>query len=114
MALLLTDGTVLVQQYQSNNWYRLTPDASGSYIGGTLTQVDSLPSNFKPLYYASAVLADGRVIVMGGEYNYGGGGESLGAIFDPTVNPPTGRWTAVSAPTFFTTGTMSKTQLTTL
>ena len=28
---LLTDGTVLAQGVSTNHWYRLTPDASGSY-----------------------------------------------------------------------------------
>ena len=31
--LLLTDGTVMVQGYSpGNNWMRLTPDATGSYV----------------------------------------------------------------------------------
>ena len=31
-ALLLTDGTVMVHQYLSSKWWRLTPDNTGSYI----------------------------------------------------------------------------------
>ena len=31
-ANLLTDGTVMVQRYFTNQWYRLTPDAFGSYV----------------------------------------------------------------------------------
>jgi hypothetical protein len=49
------------------------------------------------MYHASAVLPDGRVIIMGGEYN-GSGTEvwtNLGAIYDPLAN----KWTAVAAPT---------------
>jgi hypothetical protein len=34
-ALLLTDGTVMVHQIESPNWYRLTPDITGSYVNGT-------------------------------------------------------------------------------
>jgi hypothetical protein len=57
---------------------------------------------YAPLANASAVLPDGRVIVMGGEYNWLGNkysnGEpvwtSLGAIYDPVANT----WTPVSAP----------------
>ncbi|HEY3601808.1 MAG TPA: hypothetical protein VGK72_07610, partial [Chthoniobacterales bacterium] len=28
-ALLLTDGTVMVHEYSSQNWWRLTPDING-------------------------------------------------------------------------------------
>lgn len=73
-SLLLTDGTVMVHQMTSNGfgtggWWKLTPDASGSYINGTWTQLASLPSGYAPLYFASAVLPDGRVLIEGGEYN---------------------------------------------
>jgi hypothetical protein len=100
-ALLLTDGTVLVHSEQSNsaNWYRLTPDINGSYINGTWSQVASMPSGYAPLYFADEVLPDGRVIVEGGEYNNGRGvWTNLGAVFDATVNAPTGQWTSVSPP----------------
>jgi hypothetical protein len=33
--ILLTDGTVLAQGDSTNQWYRLTPDGSGSYQNGT-------------------------------------------------------------------------------
>src|SRR5204863_9226475 len=67
--LLLTDGTVLVhaEQNDSRNWYKLTPDVNGSYLNGTWTQVASLPAGYAPLYFSSAVLPDGRVIIEGGE-----------------------------------------------
>jgi hypothetical protein len=98
-ALLLTDGTVMVHQYSSPNWWRLTPDNTGSYLNGTWSQLGSMASDYGPLYFASAVLADGRVIVEGGEYNFGAQVETTkGAIYDPvanawtTVNPPAG-WT---------------------
>src|SRR6476660_6343033 len=69
-ALLLTDGTVVVQATESGAWWRLTPDNTGSYINGTWSQLASMPAGYGPLYYASAVLPDGRVIVEGGEYNF--------------------------------------------
>ena len=100
-ALVLTDGTVLVHSEQSNssNWYRLTPDINGSYINGTWTQVASMPSGYAPLYFASAVLPDGRVAVEGGEYNnLQASWTKLGAVFDPTVNAPQGQWTSVNPP----------------
>ena len=38
-------------------------------------------------------------IVEGGEYNNGSGGwTKLGAVCDPTVNPPQGTWTSVTSP----------------
>ncbi len=49
---------------------RLPPDTFGSYVNGTWTQLASFASRFSPLYHSSAVLPDGRVIIMGGEYNF--------------------------------------------
>jgi hypothetical protein len=106
--LLLHDGTVLTQDVGtdglgSGNWWRLTPDKTGSYINGSWSKVASMPSGYGPLYYASQVLPDGRVIVNGGEYD-GPGTENgvwttKGAIFDPVANS----WTAVKAPSGWTT-----------
>jgi hypothetical protein len=94
-SLLLTDGTVMVHQEGTRLWWKLTPDINGSYINGTWTQQASLPSNYSPLYYASAVLPDGRLIVEGGEYNFGNAvWTNLGAIYDPLANT----WTAVTPP----------------
>ena len=102
--LLLTDGTVIAHEEndQNNNvatrnWYKLTPDINGSYINGTWSSIAPLPVGYGPLFFGSAVLPDGRVIVEGGEYNqYGGNFSRLGAIYDPvadtwtSVNPPAG------------------------
>ena len=67
--LLLTDGSVFVHEFASLNWWRLRPDASGNYLNGTWTKMASLPAdaNYNPLYYCSAILPDGRVVIMGGE-----------------------------------------------
>jgi hypothetical protein len=94
-ALLLTDGTVMVQDAGAQDWWRLTPDIHGSYVNGTWTQLASLPSNYSPLYFSSAVLVDGRVIVEGGEYNFfQSSWTNLGAIYDPLTN----KWAPVSPP----------------
>jgi len=95
-ALLMTDGTVMIQATEAGQWYRLTPDKTGSYVNGTWSQAPSLPSGYTPLYYSSAVLPDGRLIVNGGEYNGGSNPveTSLGAIYNPYTNV----WKAVSAP----------------
>src|ERR1039458_3041922 len=100
--LLLTDGSVIVQGLCSNLWYRLTPDASGNYANGTWSQIASMSSSYSPLYYASAVLPDGRVIVEGGEYNTDCSTvveQANGAIYDPVANT----WHSVSPPSGWTT-----------
>ena len=54
-----------------------------------------MPSDYAPLYFASAVLPDGRVLVEGGEYNFLRQDETnLGAIYDPIKN----KWTNVNPP----------------
>src|SRR5690348_14859686 len=96
----LTDGTVLVQNQGpanngTNKWWRLKPSATGSYVNGTWSQVAALPSTYAPLYFASALLPDGRVIVEGGEYNHGSlVWTNKGAIYDPVANT----WTMVAHP----------------
>jgi hypothetical protein len=97
---LLTDGTVLVNDSGTQHWWKLTPDLSGNYADGTWSQVADMPKiggvQYAPLYFASAVLPDGRLIVMGGEYlNFTPTWTNLGAIYDPVAN----HWRAVSAPT---------------
>jgi len=104
-ALLLTDGTVMVHHEDANDgyseWYKLTPDINGSYVNGTWTQMASLASNYGPLFFASAVLPDGRLIVEGGEQNFGNYvWTNMGAIYDPLtnvwtpMNPPSG-WSSI-------------------
>jgi hypothetical protein len=95
-ALLLTDGTVMAQNNGSNTWFKLTPDNTGSYVNGTWTQLASLPTDYGPLYFASAVLPDGRLIVEGGEFNFSLPPTTTtgGAIYDPTANS----WTSVAPP----------------
>ncbi len=96
VCLLETDGTVMCQVPNSPAWYRLTPDINGSYQNGTWSAMPSLPSGYSPLYYASAVLPDGRVFVEGGEYNGTDSGvwTNLGAIYNPATNA----WTSLNPP----------------
>jgi hypothetical protein len=98
--LLLTDGTVIVQQALTNNWKKLTPNSSGSYVNGTWSNIASMPAGYNPLYFASAVLGNGKVVVTGGEYLCVPGCSavwtSLGATYDPATNV----WTALAAPGF--------------
>jgi hypothetical protein len=91
--LLLTGGDVLCQDAGASDWWRLRPDRTGSYVNGTWSQAASGPN--APLWFASAVLADGRVFVAGGEYNNGVEVELLAAeIYDPVAN----HWTSISTP----------------
>jgi hypothetical protein len=90
LMLLLSDGTVMAANSNTSNaWYRLTPDAQGSYINGTWTTL--APMINTRLYYSSQVLKDGRVFVAGGEY---GNGSATGETYDPLTNT----WTAAPAP----------------
>lgn len=91
----MTDGTVVAQGNQDSDWWKLTPDNTGSYSNGTWTQLPSLPKGYVPDAFASAVLADGRLVITGGEYNKGIFTlTNMGAIYDPalntwaTLNPP--------------------------
>ncbi len=103
-ALLLTNGVVIAQGmqatgYATGTWYSLTPDSTGSYINGTWKTLTTMPSGYSPLYYASAVLADGKVVTIGGEYNNNAEEETnLGAIY----NPQTNKWTSITPPTGWT------------
>jgi hypothetical protein len=91
----LTDGRILAQGDNSSDWYVLTPDANGQYVDGTWTQVGSLPADYSPYAFASSVLADGRVVIAGGEYNFGNFAlTDLCAIFDPATN----KWTKLKPP----------------
>ncbi len=93
--ILLTDGTVAVFDYCSATMYRLTPDQNGSYLNGTWSSMPSLPGGYAPLYFASVILPDGKLIVNGGEYQACSGAETNnGAIFDPVANT----WTKVTGP----------------
>jgi hypothetical protein len=93
--LVMTDGTVLISDACTGNWFRLTPDKTGNYQTGKWSKAASLPSGYGPLYFASAVLPDGKLIVNGGEYNFCHSAETtLGAIYDPVADA----WTAVSPP----------------
>jgi hypothetical protein len=91
--LLLTDGSVMCQNSGTNHWWKLTPDITGNYLNGTWSALADGPN--APLYFASAVLRDGRVFVAGGEYNNGATAELLAAEI---YNPVTNAWTALATP----------------
>jgi streptogramin lyase len=99
--LLLPDGTVMMHDNDNgfgspmnrDRWYRLTPDASGSYVNGTWSQLASMST--QRLAFASDVLPDGRVFVLGGEYSGPSGAKTetnTGEIYNPVTNT----WSAVA------------------
>ncbi len=100
--LLESDGTVLVHNEPDNDatggtnaWWKLTPDSHGSYIDGTWSQIASMPAAYTPLYFASAILPDGRMIVEGGEYiGANAVWSNQGAIYNPVTNT----WASVAPP----------------
>ena len=94
--LLLTDGSVFCNAYQSVQCWKLIPDSGGSYLNGRWVRLaDMLTTR---LYYASAVLRDGRVFVAGGEYSTSGSDTTDCEVYDPVFN----RWTSISPPAGWT------------
>jgi hypothetical protein len=108
--ILLTDGSVLVHHADlsaatlsnSNQWQRLMPDSHGHYETGTWS--GELRMQYARQFFASGVLSDGRVFVIGGEYSNdpaaGQAGQNdawSGEIFDPQTNS----WTPIDKPAAF-------------
>src|SRR5271166_4263704 len=95
--LLMTDGTVLVHDAGGRDWYRLKPDSNGKYdtAGATWSGPFSMANTRQ--FYASGVLADGRLFALGGEYSSAGSDTPLGEIFDPQTNT----WSAMNKPASF-------------
>ena len=114
-AFLLTDGTVMMQEskssnlyflgipliaYGTNRWWKLTPDNTGSYGHGSWSRLAD--SRVGRRSYASAVLADGRVVFCGGEYSDASGTVQLdwtntSEIYDPIQDT----WTSFGPPMVF-------------
>ncbi len=97
----LTNGQVMCHQYSSNAWHLLTPDINGSYVNGTWSATATMPNGtdtstlnggcapcvYAPLYFLSSVMADGQVVVVGGEYNTNGQTWSdIGFMYDPVTD----------------------------
>jgi hypothetical protein len=78
--LQLTDGSIMVQKNGASfsGWMRLTPNSVGSYIDGAWSSLASMGT--PRLYFASHVLRNGDVWVLGGEYS----GASLAANWTRT------------------------------
>jgi hypothetical protein len=70
----------MIQNGLTPDWYKLTPNKSGSYSHGNWTKLASTVNpvwtesqwqGWAPLYEGTEVLPDGRVFAVGGEYNEG-------------------------------------------
>ena len=94
--LLLTDGSVFCNAYQSVQCWKLVPDGGGSYVNGHWTRLADMKTT--RLYYASAVLKDGRVFVAGGEYSTSGSDTTDCEVYDPVFNV----WKSITAPAGWT------------
>lgn len=94
-AYLLTDGTVMCQEVETGNWWKLVPSSRGSYQAGTWRKAGGF-NNYGPLYYGAGILNDGRFVIAGGEYDGPGGPVWTGkcAIYDPAKDV----WTKFSGP----------------
>ena len=100
--LLLTDGTILVNAYDSTAWHKLTPDSTGGYIDGTWSPAACMIS--RRTYFNSQVMPDGRVCVLGGKYSC----VPTGEIYDPLFDTWTPIWCsfALSLPRFDSPSTL--------
>lgn len=86
-SMVLSDGTIMVMGGQdsiSNTWYALKPNANGSYINGTWTKLANM--NVGRLFSPAAMLPDGRVFVVGGEYSTPFDFTNTAEIYDPVKN----------------------------
>jgi hypothetical protein len=96
-AMLLTDGSVMLQEVTSDQWWRLRPDASGNYLNGTYEKTPPAPNGYAPTYPCRAILPDGRMLVEGGEYqgtNPVPVESNQGAVYDPVTDS----WQVVAPP----------------
>jgi hypothetical protein len=107
LAMLMTDGSVLVQgapggTVSAADFYMLTPDQNGDYSRGTWRKVSSPPAGYSPYATSEGVLSDGRLLLIGGEYNHDeyqlpfrpSGLTNMSATYDPRTD----HWTMIPAP----------------
>ncbi len=91
--VLESDGTVMVQgggDSPATAWYKLTPDGNGNYVNGTWSNLKAM--NVGRLFYATNVLQDGRVFVVGGEKATDKNETNAAEIYSPYNNT----WTSVA------------------
>ena len=103
LSLLLTDGSVMMQSASDASvFYDLMPAADGGYVNGTWRKLASPPAGYAPADGEQVVLADGRVLFVGGEYNQNqyqlpfapSGLTNMSAVYDPVADS----WTMIAPP----------------
>jgi hypothetical protein len=87
--MLLSDGTVMAQS--GEYWMRLSPDSHGSYTNGSWGAMAQSMLNTNRLYFGSALLPNGNVFVVGGEYSTLGYYQNLTNTSE-TYDPMTDTW----------------------
>jgi Kelch motif len=90
--ILLSDGRIMVQEEATNHWHALTPNRRGSYIDGSWSPLADM--SFWRRYYASGMLKDGRIVLIGGEQSGAGGDTNKGEIYDPVSDS----WSPMPSP----------------
>jgi Kelch motif len=98
--LLLNDGNVMCQDSGGTRWFLLTPDPYGDYVSGSWSELAPMANT--RLYYASAVLRDGRVVICGGEYSNVGSADGSSTNNETNAceiyNPLTDTWVKLDPP----------------
>jgi hypothetical protein len=103
LTVLLTNGSVLMQSLNDAGvFYELSPDSAGGYVNGSWRKISSMPAGYEPYAGAEAVLADGRVLFVGGEYNQNvytlpfalSGLTNMSAVYDPVADS----WQMIAPP----------------
>jgi hypothetical protein len=85
--LLLTDGSVMMINDAGPAWVRLIPDANGNYATGTWSP--TAPMSQQRIFFASQILPNGKLWVLGGEYSGPGTPRTdtpTSEIYDPVAN----------------------------
>jgi Kelch motif protein len=90
--ILLSDGRVMVQEEATQHWHALSPDIHGSYVNGAWSPLADM--SFWRRYYASGMLKDGRIVIIGGEQSGAGGDTNKGEIYDPVSDS----WSPIPSP----------------
>ena len=90
--ILLSDARIMVQEEATQHWHALTPDHHGSYVYGTWSPLADM--SFWRRYYASGMLKDGRIVLIGGEQSGDGGDTNKGEIYDPVSDS----WSPIPSP----------------
>jgi hypothetical protein len=95
---LLSNGVVMAAQNTAPNpgspantsWFQLPPTSNGQFVNSTWTSPSTM--NQARLYFPSAMLPDGRIFAIGGEYSPTTGFVNAPEIFNPLTNT----WTRVA------------------